>query len=87
MGKIYSNTGEVRAWLGPAEDDSDLLLEHVEKYFQRARKSKVNENQKRDEVFLEELDEQFPRSALSALSQGLIGIVPGSNRRFYSPNR
>jgi hypothetical protein len=31
MGKIYMNTEEVLAWLGPATEDSDLLFDHVQK--------------------------------------------------------
>jgi hypothetical protein len=33
MGNIYRNAKEVLAWLGLAANDSDMLLEYLEKYY------------------------------------------------------
>ncbi|KAK4161582.1 heterokaryon incompatibility protein-domain-containing protein, partial [Cladorrhinum sp. PSN259] len=43
MGKIYSGAKNVRVWLGPAADDSDFVLEYVERAEAQFQKEKAGE--------------------------------------------
>jgi hypothetical protein len=44
MGKIYSSAKNVRVWLGPAADNSDFVLDYVERKEARFQRGQAGEN-------------------------------------------
>ena len=59
MGDIYRKAKNVRAWLGPARDESDFVLEFVERDGDRFRREKAGET-------LEEIPESEEKEFVNA---------------------